>query len=222
MFMSHDLLATIALLLAFLVLIVITNYLYNRYKWASENSRKFIHVAGGFLCLFGFRFISSHWYVLILCSIAFVILLVSFIKKSLPSIHETKRVSFGSILFPIPVYACFVVSKYWGNDLFFYVPVSLLTVSDTLAEWGGNKWGERTISFFHKQKTLAGSLCFGISSFIICLLLLYYFNSFPIGALVIYSFLCMLITTIAELVTLKGFDNLTIPASAMAVLYFIA
>jgi len=222
MFMSHDLLATIALLLSFLILIVITNYLYKRFKWASENSRKFIHVTGGFLCLLGFRFIGSHWYVLILCSIAFVILLVSFVKKSLPAIHETKRVSFGSILFPIPVYACFLVSQYSGNDLFFYLPVTLLTVSDTLAEWGGNKWGDKTMSFFQKQKTLAGSICFGISSFIICLLLLFYFNDFSTWALVIYSLVCMLITTIAELVTLKGFDNLTIPASALAVLYFIA
>jgi dolichol kinase len=165
--MSPEFLTTIILLLAFLILIIITNFLYKQYSWSSENSRKFIHVSGGILCLVAFRFLRSQWSVLILCSIAFTILFITFIKNSLPSIHKTKRISFGSILFPIPVYFCFLASKYWNNDVFFYLPVFLLTISDTLAEWGGNKWGDRTVGFFNKQKTLAGSLCFAVSSFII-------------------------------------------------------
>src|ERR1043166_8899619 len=140
--MSPEFLTTVILLLLFLILIIIANYLYKHYRWSSENSRKFIHVAGGILCLVGFRFVHSHWYVLILCSIAFTILLITFIKKTLPSIHNTRRISFGSILFPIPIYFCFLASKHWNNNLFFYLPVFLLTISDTLAEWGGNKWGD--------------------------------------------------------------------------------
>ncbi|HEY2721333.1 MAG TPA: hypothetical protein VGI82_06395 [Chitinophagaceae bacterium] len=139
----------------------------------------------------------------------------------MPAIHKTKRVSFGSILFPIPVYACFFISKHFNNDLFFYLPVSLLTISDTLAEWGGNKWKDHTIAFFHHQKTLAGSLCFAISSFLICVLLVFYFVNAPAPVLIAYCFLLALITTLAELVTMKGFDNLTIPASASIILYLI-
>lgn len=219
--MSRELLITIVLLIIFLILIIVTNYLYKHYKWSSENSRKFIHVSGGILCLFSFRFIHTHWYVLILCSIAFLILLISFIKKSMPSIHKTRRVSFGSILFPIPIYICFFASKYWNNELFFYLPVSLLTISDTLAEWGGNKWGNHTLSFFHKQKTLAGSLCFAASSLIICLFLLFQFTPVSIFVLTGYSLLLMVITTLSELLTLKGFDNLTVPVSAIITLYLI-
>lgn len=217
--MSQEFLATIVLLFLFLLLIIITNYLYRYHNWSSENSRKFIHVAGGILCLVGFRFIHSHWYVLILCSMAFSILLITFIKKSLPAIHKTSRISFGSILFPIPVYVCFLASECWNNHVFFYIPVFLLTISDTLAEWGGNKWGDHTISFFNKQKTLAGSMCFAVSSFIICIFLLFYFLAPSPGILIGYSFLLMLITTVAELLTLKGFDNITVPAAALLFLH---
>lgn len=216
--MSREVLAPIILLVLFLLLIIITNYLYKHRGWSSENSRKFIHVGGGILCLTGFRFIHSPWYVLILCSIAFAILLVSFIKKTLPSIHKTKRISFGSVLFPVPVYFCFFASQYWNNDVFFYLPVFLLTISDTLAEWGGNKWGNRTVAFFNKQKTLAGSLCFAVSSFIICVLVLFYFIAPSTGLILGYSFLLMFTTTIAELLTLKGFDNITVPAAALLLL----
>jgi phytol kinase len=219
--MSSDLLATIILLLIFLILIVITNYLYGRYKWTSEKSRKFIHVSGGVLGLFGVRFIKSHWWVLALCSIAFIILLITFLKKSMPSVHETKRVSYGSLLFPIPIYLCFFVSKHWNNALFFYLPISLLSFSDTLAEWGGNKWGDHSLSFFHQQKTLAGSFCFAISSLIICFILLFCLTHLPLALVIEYSFLLTLLTTLAELLTLKGFDNLTVPLSAAFILYLI-
>ena len=220
--MNHELLATVALLLLFLMLIGITNYLYKHFGWTSEKSRKFIHVAGGLLCLVGFSFIHSHWYVLALCAIAFTILLFTFIKKSLPSIHNTSRVSFGSILFPIPIYISFLAADYGHTGLYFYLPTSLLTISDTLAEWGGNKWGHRTMAFFARQKTLAGSLCFAISSFVIsCFLISWFMKPKPLQ-LVAYSCLCMFVTTLAELLTLKGFDNLTVPVSALILIYLIA
>jgi dolichol kinase len=123
------------------------------------------------------------------------------------------------VLFPVPVYFCFLSSEYWNNDVFFYLPVFLLTISDTLAEWGGNKWGHHTMSFFNKQKTLAGSLCFAVSSFIICVLLLFYFIAPSTGLLIGYSFLLMLLTTVAELLALKGFDNITVPAAALLMLH---
>ena len=219
--MNPELLAASVLLIIFFILLVITNYLYRQYKWSAENTRKFLHVSGGILCLSAVRFIQSHWWILILCTVAFIILLVTFLKKSLPSVHEIKRVSWGSILFPIPIYICFFASKHWTNDLFFYIPVSLLTISDAFAEWGGNKWGRYSLSFFHEQKTLAGSLCFGASSYIICFIFLFYLTTFSSSLLIGYSFLLMIMTTSAELITLKGFDNLTVPTVALFILYFI-
>lgn len=220
--MSSEILAALVILLIFFILLFLTNYLYNHFKWPSENSRKFLHVSGGILALTAFRFIESHWLILILCGGAFLILLITFLKKMMPSVHETKRISFGSILFPIPIYICFLASKYLNNDTVFYLPIALMTISDTLAEWGGKKWGRYSRSFFLGQKTLAGSLCFAVSSFVICFFLLLFFNSFSSLQLVEYASLLTLVATLAELFTLKGFDNLTVPLSALVVLYFLS
>jgi dolichol kinase len=219
--LSSEILAALVILLIFFLLLFLTSYLYNHFKWQAENSRKFLHVSGGLLALTAFRFIESPWLILILCGGAFLILLATFLKKMMPAVHETKRISFGSILFPVPIYICFVASKYLNNEADFYLPIALMTISDSVAEWGGKKWGPYSRSFFRGQKTLAGSLSFAVSSFIICFFLLLIFNSFSYLQLVGYSLLLTLAATLAELVTLKGFDNLTVPLVTLIVLYFL-
>jgi phytol kinase len=136
----------------------------------------------------------------------------------LPSIHRTKRYSLGSVLFPIPVYACFLLAEINNNTLSFYLPVSLLAISDTAAEIGGNRWGHLTKQFFSGQKTLAGSVCFFISALLVTTGLLYF--GYHISALEVLKigFLISLFATIAELVTLHGWDNLTVPAVAVLLL----
>ena len=206
------------LLLLFLALIAATTFLHRHRHWSTENSRKFIHVAGGVLCLAGFSFIKSTVYVVALCSVAFVVLSISFFAKKLPAIHRTARSSFGSILFPIPICVCYLASKTWEDPIFFFLPVSLLTFSDTLAEWGGNKWKHRSRHFFAGQKTLAGSLCFAVSALLISICLFVGLTDHPVWSVALYCTLIALAATLAEALTLKGFDNLSVPLVALVLL----
>jgi phytol kinase len=207
-------------LLLFLLLVVITQWLYIS-RIAPEKSRKFIHVSGGILALFLPLCIQSHWWILLLCGSSFLLLLFTYLFKQLPGIHKTKRYSLGSLFFPIPVYVCFLVAVMMGNFLLFYIPISLLTFSDTAAEWGGKQWGRYTRSFFQNQKTMAGSLCFALSAWLICLLWLAVLFHLPFHHSLIIGFLVMLAATIAEALSLKGWDNLTIPAAAAGTLYLL-
>jgi dolichol kinase len=50
-------------------------------------------------------------------------------------------------------------------------------------------------------------------------LLLFYFGDFPLPVILGYGFILTLVTTLAELTTLKGFDNMTVPLSAVIALY---
>jgi phytol kinase len=206
-------------LLLLLVLIVISEWLHRYLKWPTEQSRKFLHVSGGVMCLFFPYFFTSHWQVLILSSVAFAVLLVTFRSKLLPSVHQTKRNSIGSVLFPIPVYLCFLIATLKGNYLFYYLPIALLTIADTAAEIGGNKWGHLTKQIFGGQKTLAGSFCFLIAASLVTIILLgpvyhlSFTDSLKIGIPVVA------LTSIAELVTLHGWDNLSVPAVTVAILF---
>jgi phytol kinase len=201
-----------------LMLIIVSEILYRRFHWPTERSRKFLHVSGGLMCLLFPSIFTSHWYVLGLAVAALMLLLITYSRKLLPSVHQTKRNSVGSVLFPIPVYGCFLLSEIYNDDLLFYLPVALLAISDTAAEIGGNRWGHLGKQFFNGQKTLAGSICYFITAIVVCFCLLYFAYDLSLGRSVLKAFLISLLTCIAELVTLHGWDNLTVPATSLMIL----
>lgn len=217
--MNPQLLASAIFLLLFQAIIVAAQFMYKA-SVDTEKSRKFVHVSGGILSLFLPHYIQSHWYVLGLCSIAFLTLLITWIRKDLPGIHKTKRKSVGSVIFPIPIYICFAVASCEGdNEILFLIPVLLLTFSDTFAELGGKKWGKYGPVFFGGKKTLAGSLCFFVSAAAI-LLMFFPFGIDDPGLKYLVGFILIaLAATIAELVSMRGWDNLTVPLVVLAGLW---
>src|SRR6185503_1240107 len=156
-----------AFLLLLSILILTAELLHKKFHWASEHSRKFLHVSGGMISLLLPLFFHSHWWVLALTSAAFLILFVTYKRKMLSSVHQVKRYTIGSVLFPIPVYVCFLLAELQHDLLLFYLPVSLLAISDTAAEIGGQKWGQSGKKFFNGQKTLTGTICFFITAIMV-------------------------------------------------------
>jgi phytol kinase len=219
--MNQQLLWLLFFLLLLLLLIIASEVLHKQLKWTTEQSRKFLHVSGGLMCLLFPAIFNSHWWVLALAVVAFTILLVTYKRKMLPSVHQTKRYTLGSIIFPIPVYVCFLLAEINNNNLFFYLPVSLLAISDTVAEIGGNRWGHLTRQFFAGQKTLAGSACFFITAILVNTGWLYFGYHLPVIEVLKIGLLISLLTTIAELITLHGWDNLTVPGVAILLLILL-
>lgn len=217
--MNRQLTWLLIFLTILLVLILISEALHKRWGWPPERSRKFLHVSGGIMCLFFPGLFSSHWWVLALATVAFIILLITYKKKLLPSVHQTKRYSIGSVLFPLPVYACFLAAQTESNWLFFYLPVALLALADTAAEAGGNRWGHLGPAFFKGQKSLAGTLSYLFTAILVCITLLLWVYHLPPGQAFVIGSLVILFSTIAELITLHGWDNLTIPLVTIGVLY---
>lgn len=197
-------------LLIFLALVMVTQVLYRRFKLPSESTRKFLHVSGGILSLFAPLFIQSHWWILGICSAAFLLLLITYYKKRLPAVHQTKRNSIGSVLFPIPLYLCFVVATKMDDLFLFYVPVSFLTLSDTAAEWGGHRWGHYAKPLMGHQKTVMGSLCFALCSLLLAWIWGAVFR-LPWQQMVFISLTTALLATAIELISTKGLDNITVP-----------
>lgn len=219
--MNSQFLWLLFFLLLLLILIIAAELLHRYMKFSTEQSRKFLHVSGGLMCLLFPLLFHSHWWVLPLTTIAFIILLFTYTKKMLPSIHLTKRYSVGSVLFPIPVYACFLAAELNHNDLYYYIPVSLLTISDTMAEIGGNLWGHLGKKFFGGQKTMAGSICFFVTAIVVNLIWLYGFYHLPVTDVWKIGLTIAFIATITELVTLHGWDNLTVPAVTVGILLLL-
>ncbi|MGZ3924867.1 MAG: diacylglycerol/polyprenol kinase family protein [Flavisolibacter sp.] len=215
--MSQQTAYAMIFLAIFLLLVLMAQGLYKLLKVSAETSRKFLHVSGGFLGLCLPRFFNSPLWVLVLCSLAFLLLSVTYINNWLPSIHHTRRKSIGSVVYPIPVYLCFLVASEKNNLLLFYLPISLLTISDTLAELGGRKWGEQWGTLMNRQKTVAGSLSFAMSALLISIAWAMTTNFSP-QQITIMSVTITFIATTTEMVSTRGLDNITVPLSTLACL----
>lgn len=218
--MNQTIKYALILLCAFLLLIGATDWLHSKYKVSVDASRKFLHIAGGLLSLCMPLLLPSHWWVLILCSLAFLLLSFTYFMNFLKGVHGTERKSAGSIIFPIPVYVCFLFAENWNNFLLFYLPISLLTLADPMAEWGGKKWGHLSKSFFHHQKTLAGTLTFAFTALALNIAITLAYNKTATQVI----FICVAVTivsSLAELVALKGWDNITVPFASLAILMMI-
>jgi dolichol kinase len=149
-----------------------------------------------------------------------LVLLITYYTRQLDALHKTERKSLGSIIFPIPVYVCFLAATFYNNHLLFFLPLSLLTFADPAAEWGGKRWGQHTASFFNKQKTIAGTLSFAAIALLIGIIYItFYHLSFQQRLLLLIGM--PIITAAVECISLNGMDNITIPLSSLALLYII-
>ncbi|MDJ1469787.1 phosphatidate cytidylyltransferase [Cytophagaceae bacterium DM2B3-1] len=208
---------SILFVVAFLLLILITEWLHKKLHVDSEICRKFLHVSGGFLTLLFPLFFKSYLWVLLLCTLAFTILLATRILGKLSSVHQVRRKSIGSVIFPIPICICFWVSENLNNTLLFHLPVLVLSISDTFAEIGGKKWGHTSMRF-SGGKTLIGSIFFAASCLVISLFVFSIGSSLNIAQQLFFSLIITLCATLTESVSFKGLDNLTVPIVVLLVL----
>lgn len=218
--MNEQALFALLFLAIFLLLVLAAYWMHDHLGMPSEQSRKFLHVSGGLLSLCAPLFFDDHWWVLGLCFTAFLLLLITYIKKLLPAVHRVKRRSVGSVIFPVPVYICFVAAVLLDNYLLFYLPISLLTISDVVAEWWGSKWGKPSPSWSRYGKTRTGSLAFLLSALILSIAWCLIF-SLPFTQLLIIVLAASLISTAAEWASPGGWDNLTVPLATLLVLVVV-
>jgi len=213
-------------LLAFLVgiflLLYLNDQLHKRYGIASEYTRKLAHFsATGSTLTFPLLF-TSHWYPFVLALVFFFILLLSMNTKYLKSIHEIDRYSAGSFLLPPAIYLPFLISVKVGDPFFFILPTLILAVSDPLAGLAGYifREGNPKIVLFSRQlnKTIYGSSTFFVSSFVLSLVAMS-INTHQLGG---ETFMAALFraaaTTVTEMLSPGGTDNITVPMMVIIVL----
>lgn len=223
----------------FLLLFGAGEFLFHGWKLPVEITRKFVHVGTGIICLTFPVFLDTHWSVLLLTIAFFGILFASQALGMLKSINAVNRTTRGSFLFPLAIYGAFCmyafvglkdsdgsgllelsVNRHWnsGPKMFYFLPIMILTVSDPLAALVGKYFRIGKYKFRGCTKTLIGSLAFLLSAFIVSYLALMSAssNSWKMAGL---ALLIAGGTTVAEALSQKGFDNISIPATALGILY---
>jgi phytol kinase len=218
--MSEDLINCVILSGLFLALFGIGELMYHVFHVKAELTRKWSHIGTGVLTLLFPIMLSSHWYVLLMCS-SFAVLLVGSMKYGfLKSINAVDRDTLGSILYPVAVYFCFL-SMGWSRAEYtsFYLPILSLAFADPMAALVGKKWGVKSFSIKGHSKTYLGSLACAITAFVLCYTAIEaQWTTNGAMYVVAFSGLYAAIIAIVEAVSIRGYDNLTIPVAGVLLL----
>lgn len=216
--MSFSILNTLLLGVAFLALFASSEWLHIKKGVKAEISRKYVHLSTGILTMLFPPLIGNHWLILALCASFLLILIASKTWNLLPSINAVDRITRGSFLYPIIVYSCYLMYQYYGQYMFYYIPILVLALADPVAALVGKKYCWKPYTVLGQTKTICGSLGFVIVAFFTCMVLLISLEELTLSNTIIISLSVSLATVIAEAFTHNGWDNLTIPASAVMVL----
>ncbi|MCG6190397.1 diacylglycerol/polyprenol kinase family protein [Maribellus maritimus] len=204
------------------LLLIFNELVYRRLNPTGEITRKFAHFTS-VLATVPFPYIfPSHWYILVLALLFAAVLFITRNGKQLKSIHGVTRKSVGSYLLPLSIYITFLISNISDNKFIYILPMLILAISDPMAAILGInlKAYNGRIKWFGKKlnKTWLGSGAFLVSSLVISLIALYFHRGiFDLKAFWL-ALTIGIVSTLAELVSWRGSDNLSIPLSVVAVL----
>lgn len=211
--MKSEILNTMILAGSIMVLFAIAEFLHHFLKIRVEFTRKFVHIATGIVTLLFPVMLGSHWLVLLLCLSFGILLIVSLRLKLLQSVNGIKRKSVGSIAYPVAVYGSYLVYEYSNNQyIYYYLPILILAVCDPVAAITGKRWPIGQYKAGEEYKTLMGSSMFCISAMLVTFTV---FSALHFEVSYIYLFTIAIVAAIAEGLSRKGFDNITIPLSVI-------
>jgi phytol kinase len=220
--MGNQIGLTIIYMVAISLLLVFNELVYRRLGLRGEITRKFAHFTATLSTITFPYLFTDHRYVLFMAVAFFILLFVSRHRTYLKSIHDIKRISIGSYLLPVSIYLTFLVSYKLENKFLFILPILVLAICDPVAGILGinlQQYNHKIKLLGHElQKTWLGSLSFFVSCLFISIIALY-FNLEQINLRIFLMALAVaFVSTIVEMFSWKGSDNLFIPMSVLLVL----
>ncbi len=220
--MGNQIALTFIYLIAIILLLVFTELIYRRLGLKGEITRKIAHFTATLSTITFPYLFDNHFYVLALALFFFIVLFISRHGTQLKSIHDITRKSIGSYLLPISIYITFLISYKTGNRFYYILPILILAICDPAAGIMGInlKKNNHQIRIFGKKlkKTTLGSSSFFVSSFLISIIALY-FNRMVFDLKTFWLSLGIaVISTLVELFSWRGSDNLFIPLSVLLML----
>lgn len=197
------------------LLILITEYLWQKKYLHIETARKTIHITSGVFIAFWPLWMS--WNAIITISVLmFLVVLVSRRLKLFNSIHGVSRLTRGELLYPAGIGLAAYIAP---STAFFWIAVLNLALADGIAAIVGRQLG--VLNGYHilgHKKSVAGTIAFFVTSSIIFSSGVYaasFVEYFPFFQAVI---LFPLIITGLENISWYGLDNLTIPVGVVILL----
>lgn len=212
--------------MVFILILLIGELIQNRYNLRPEYSRIFSHIMAGLACLFMISLFTSQWYIISICIQSAVFLYITKKMKLFSSHHNVERKTIGSSIFFIGILAVYLIAEMRDDISLFIIPVAVLTISDPVAAVTGLNRKSGFWPHFpggtDSSKTYIGSLGFFVSAFIILIIGLSFFFTLTPREIITLSLIISLLTSIIEIISPVGSDNLSIPLVVSVLLLLFA
>jgi phytol kinase len=205
----------------YLLLFGISELLFIKANLKAENTRKFIHVSCGIVSLSYVFLFETIWPVLIITVSFAALLYISKKLNFLNSIHKVKRQTFGSYLFPLALLFCFIVYLYLDNSIYYYLPFTIMVISDPLAAFFGKIMPLKTYKSGRYCKSIGGTIAFFISASLISFLLCFFLLEIGIFKILLISPVIGIISSLTEAFCKNGIDNILVPIVVVVTMYIL-
>ncbi len=206
-----------------LVILGIADILFKLLKIHVHHTRRFVHIfVGCLICVTPFIF-ESRIPVLLVAGVFIVLNIFAMKFNLIKSIHETDRISYGTVFFPISFFI--LVFWFWDKD-----PAILLTAmlimafADPIASWVGESRKKPILfTILTDKKSLQGSTAMFITAFIVAVFSMKGFrdafnNPITWQTALLLGFFAAVYSAGAETISHKGTDNLMVPIGAGVIL----
>ena len=200
--------------LSIVLLIFLSELAQKNNIWKNHINRKIIHIAVGIAVSLTPYIFNSSLMPSTLALIFLIINLYSYNNNTLNSFHLIGRDSYGTIFFPLSY--LFLAGLFWDYSNHITASFLILAIADPIASIiGSNNKKNKSYNVLGDKKSLVGSTAmFLCSAIIISLLSQLIFTHLSPGFKLIAILSTSLTITIAEGLSYKGSDNLTIPITA--------
>ncbi len=195
--------------------------------WSAEATRKLVHVCTAlYVVLSPWLFTQEVWiYVL---GGTFVLLNAWALRKGLfRGMHGVERFSIGTVTFPLALILLLPFCWTWVPERIFALQLAFLVMglSDPLASLVGQRWGRHPFRVSSAFKSVEGSIAFFLSALLLVFLGGKALESLGMIALSgvswgLLSLIAAVVATLAEVVGVRGWDNLLVAVLLAAVLVF--
>lgn len=131
-------------------------------------------------------------------------------------LHAAGRLSYGELYFALALAGLLLVCE--PGSVMYVVPVLVLTLADTAAAVVGRALPWLPYGRDGNRKTLSGTLAFVVTAFVVCAAVLGAATHLTAGAIVAGALSVAMLASLAEALSSKGLDNLTVPAAVWCAL----
>lgn len=204
----------------------LADFLLRLFRVHPHTTRRIVHILVGILVCFSPIFFQHSLPVATLAGVFILVNSFGIRYGLLKGIHETDRVSYGTVYFPISF--LILVLWFWDKDpAILLTAMLIMTFGDPVASWVGES-RKHPVSFkiWSDKKSLQGSMAMFVTSFLVAVTGMYFFRRFfgpeiPWNTAVLFGFFTAVYAAASETISHEGTDNLMVPLGSAVILDFL-